>query len=120
MILHEKDVRRRLSISEPDNFIYIVILAAFIERMIMFFFLGSGATNDSDDIAYIRSGIEFARTGTITVWSSYPTASIMPGMPVVTGIFARIFGAGAHDIYIYRFCAYLLDIIRLRDGLCVL
>lgn len=99
MILHEKDVRRRLSISEPDNFIYIVILAAFIERMIMFFFLGSGATNNSDDIAYIRSGIEFARTGTITVWSSYPTASIMPGMPVVTGIFARIFGA--QDIYIY-------------------
>lgn len=68
---------------DPDFLIKIIVFAAFIERIIMFFYLGSGAINNSDDIAYIQSGIEFARTGTITIWSIYPTAIIMPGMPVL-------------------------------------
>lgn len=80
---------------EPDNFIFIVVLFAFIERAAMFFYLGSGTASNSDDAAYIQSGIVFAKTGVISVWSEYPTAKIMPGMPVLCGVFSLIFGEGA-------------------------
>ncbi len=98
----------RFSLRNPDNFIFVIILFALIERIIMFFFLGSGATNDSDDVAYIKSGIEFAKTGTITIWSTYPTATIMPGMPFVTGLFSKIFGEGEAYINSVRICWILM------------
>ena len=96
------------SLRNPDNFIFAIIFTALIERIIMFFFIGSGATNDSDDVAYIKSGIEFAKTGTITIWSTYPTATIMPGMPVITGLFSKIFGEGDAYINSVRICWILM------------
>lgn len=89
---------------DPDFWIKIVVFAAFVERIILFFHLGSGATNNSDDVAYIQSGIEFAKSGTITVWSSYPTAKIMPAMPFLTGILSMLFGEGALYIDAIRIC----------------
>lgn len=94
----------RFDLRNADDFIFIVIALAFIERIIMFFWLGSGALNDSDDVGYVQSGIEFARTGTISMWSSYPTALIMPAMPVVTGIFSMIFGEGNMYVDAVRIC----------------
>ena len=70
----------------------------------MFFCLGSGALNDSDDIGYVSSGIVFAKTGVISIWTSNPTAMIMPGMPVLTGLFSRIFGEGNLYIDAVRCC----------------
>ena len=95
---HEICRKYRFCLKNPDDFILIVVLATFIERIIMFLYLGSGAINDSDDIGYIQSGIEFARTGTITMWSSTPTAMVMPGMPFLTGIISKCFGEG--NLYI--------------------
>ncbi|MBQ3210205.1 MAG: hypothetical protein IJB09_01750 [Oscillospiraceae bacterium] len=60
----------------------------------MFFYMGSGTLSHSDDVAYLQSGIVFANTGLISVWSDRPTATIMPGMPVLTGIMYSIFGEG--------------------------
>ncbi len=92
---------------DTDFLIKIIILIAFIERIIMFFHLGSRAVNDSDDVAYIQSGIEFAKSGTISVWSSYPTAKIMPAMPFLTGILCMLFGEGALYIDSIRICSIL-------------
>ncbi|MGI5976233.1 MAG: ArnT family glycosyltransferase [Candidatus Limivicinus sp.] len=90
-----KPRRSRLSfLAQPDGFIFVVVFLAFLVRIAMFFYLGSGATCDSDDVAYIESGIVFAKTGVVSVWTPYPTAKIMPGMPVVCGILSLIFGQG--------------------------
>ncbi|MDO4982361.1 MAG: glycosyltransferase family 39 protein [Eubacteriales bacterium] len=98
-------------IHDPDHVIFLVIAAAFVERLIMFFWLGSGALNDSDDVGYVQCGIEFARSGTISMWSAYPTALIMPAMPVVTGIFSMIFGEGNAYIDAVRICWIILGCI---------
>lgn len=79
---------------ESDKFIWIIVLLALIERIIMFFYIGSGELHNSDDVAYVQSGIVFAQTGVISVWSSLPTAKIMPAMPVVTGLLSMLFGEG--------------------------
>lgn len=80
---------------DPDKVILLVVLLALIERVVMFFIIGAGVVGDSDDVAYIQSGIVFANTGVISVWSDYPPAKIMPGMPVLCGIFSLIFGEGS-------------------------
>lgn len=77
-----------------EKSIWLLLLLAFAARMAMFFYMGSGRLSHSDDVAYLQSGIVFAQTGVISVWSSYPTASVMPGMAVVTGIMSKLFGEG--------------------------
>lgn len=79
---------------ESDRAIWLIILLALAERIIMFFYIGSGELHNSDDVAYVQSGIVFAQTGVISVWSPLPTAKIMPAMPVVAGILSMIFGEG--------------------------
>lgn len=74
----------------------------------MFFIIGSGVLSNSDDVAYVQSGIVFANTGVISVWSDYPTAKIMPGMPVLCGLFSFIFGEGIAYINAMRFFMILL------------
>ncbi len=74
----------------------------------MFFIIGSGVLNNSDDVAYVQSGIVFANTGVISVWSDYPTAKIMPGMPVLCGLFSFFFGEGAAYINATRSFMILL------------
>jgi len=81
-----------------EKAIWLLVVTAFAARMAMFFYMGSGTLSHSDDVAYLQSGIVFARTGVISVWSSYPTASVMPGMAVVTGLLSSIFGEG--DAYL--------------------
>ena len=86
------------------SIIFFIVFLAFAEKLILFFYLGRGALNESDDVAYVQSGINFARTGTVSVWSVYPSAAIMPGMPVVAGIFCRLFGEGSAYIDAVRLC----------------
>ena len=90
--------------SDPDRVIILLVALALIERIVMFFHIGAGVVGDSDDVAYIRSGIVFANTGVLSVWSDYPTAKIMPGMPVLCGIFSLIFGEGEAYINALRCC----------------
>ena len=94
----------RRFLSDPDHVIVLLIILALIERIVMFFHIGAGVVGDSDDVAYIRSGIVFANTGVLSVWSDYPTAKIMPGMPVLCGVFSLIFGDGAAYINALRCC----------------
>lgn len=73
----------------------ILILALILaERAYILHLEGPMFSLESDDVDYIKSGIQFAKTGMITMHNSYPTAMILPGMPVILGLLSRIFGEG--------------------------
>ena len=48
----------------------------------------------SDDEAYVKAGLYFAETGVISMWGPFPSAMIMPAMPVIIGFFSLVFGEG--------------------------
>lgn len=73
-------------------FIIMALLLAI--RLIALHSLGFNYSLGSDDMSYVKSGIYFAETGTITMHDTYPSAQIMPGMTVLIGILARIAGQG--------------------------
>jgi len=72
----------------------IVLLLLFLERLLALHQLGVTYTLWSDDASYIKSGIHFMHTGMITMHDDWPSAQIMPGMTVLIGLFARLFGTG--------------------------
>lgn len=72
----------------------IVLFLLLVLRLMTLYSLGFTYSLESDDAAYIESGIQFARTGTITMHDDYPSAQIMPGMTVLIGIFVLLFGEG--------------------------
>lgn len=76
-----------------NKIICIVIVIAFILRIIAMLQLGVGYTLESDDLSYVISGIEFKNTHTITMHESI-SAQIMPGMPILIGFVSTIFGEG--------------------------
>lgn len=73
--------------------IIITILALFIIRVIALKQLGIMHSLNSDDLSYVTSGIEFKKTGMITMHGVI-SAQIMPGMPVLIGAISAIFGDG--------------------------
>ncbi len=77
-----------------DYALCVLLALILAERIWVFFELGAQYMSNSDDMAYVESGIRFAKTGIISMWSQYPTAMIMPGMPVLMGCFSLIFGEG--------------------------
>ena len=89
-----KEKNKFIRFLESDRAIWLIVLLALAERIIMFFYIGSGELHNSDDVAYVQSGIVFAQTGVISVWNPMPTAKIMPAMPVVTGLLSMLFGEG--------------------------
>jgi len=89
-----KKQRGFMALVNSEKAIWILVALALLERIIMFFYIGSGELHNSDDVAYVQSGIVFAQTGVISVWNPMPTAKIMPAMPVVTGLLSMIFGEG--------------------------
>lgn len=80
------------SLRNPDRFLFVLLGIALLERIFMFFLIGPEVISNSDDVAYLAGGLFFADTGMITVWDEMPTALIMPGMPIVTGLMALVFG----------------------------
>lgn len=73
--------------------IAILVLVAFVLRLWMIDYLGIGYNLASDDMSYIKSGITFYETGSITMHGVL-SAQIMPGMPVLIAIFVHFFGSG--------------------------
>lgn len=69
--------------------------------------LGPEYTLNSDDLSYIKSGIRFAQTGTITMHTEYPSAQIMPGMTVLIAAVYRLVGDGA-ALWIVLKCLWAL------------
>ena len=75
------------------KWILLIVLALFLERFYAGYTLGITYNLNSDDMSYIKSGIEFANTGTITMHGIL-SAQIMPGMPVLLGVLSFLFGEG--------------------------
>lgn len=72
----------------------LILLLLLAERLWALRALGVSYTLWSDDLSYVNSGIYWMQTGTITMHDAYPSAQIMPGMPVLIGLFAFLFGSG--------------------------
>ena len=78
----------------PEKLIWLLLFLLLAERLALFRQFGVGYLSYSDDHAYLAAGLHFARTGTISMWGDYPSAMIMPGMPVLIGAFSLVFGEG--------------------------
>ena len=76
-----------------EKWILIVMFLLFVERFIVLRQFGVMYNLGSDDLSYVKSGITFIKTGTITMHGVL-SAQIMPGMPVFIGIISLIFGEG--------------------------
>ena len=72
----------------------IVLALLLLEHFAGMFELRFNYNLGSDDLSYVNAGILFAKTGTISCHDNVPSAQIMPGMPVLLGIFTLIFGEG--------------------------
>ena len=79
---------------QPDRLIFLLLLLLLIERLLLFVQLGPDYLSYSDDEAYVKAGLYFAETGVISMWGPFPSAMIMPAMPVVIGLFSFLFGSG--------------------------
>lgn len=74
--------------------ILLLMLLLFAERLMVLAQTGIRSGVNSDDVSYINSGINFIKTGVISMHDSYPSAQIMPGMTVFIGLMSLIFGEG--------------------------
>ena len=71
----------------------IIVWLLFFERLWMLSRLGAAYSLKSDDISYIKAGITMYRTATLTMHGVI-SAQIMPGLPLIIALFAKIFGTG--------------------------
>ena len=81
-------------ILHQDKLIWELLVVLLAERLLLFRQLGADYLSYSDDEAYIKAGLYFAKTGTISMWGPYPSAMIMPAMPVMIGLVSLLFGDG--------------------------
>jgi len=77
-----------------DNWpICTILLVSLIMHIFAFVELGYDYNLNSDDVSYIKSGIVFYQTGTITMHGVL-SAQIMPGMTFLIALFCVFFGTG--------------------------
>lgn len=82
------------SFLKSNKWILIVMCLLFAERIAVMLSLGVDYNLGSDDMGYFNSGIVFADTGTVSIYTPYPSAMVMPGMAVLLGFLSAIFGEG--------------------------
>lgn len=71
----------------------IILIIALVLRLLIMNELGVEYNMKSDDLQYVKSGITFLETGTITMHGVL-SAQIMPGMTFIIAFLALIFGKG--------------------------
>lgn len=89
-----KTLERRCPWLRGDRILWVLLALLLAERLLVLLQLGPYYTLESDDRSYINSGIYFANTGTVTMHESWPSAQIMPGMPILIGVVSFLFGEG--------------------------
>ena len=85
---------RETRVLTPNKLLWLLLILLFAERLLVFVQLGPDYLSYSDDEAYVKAGLYFAKTGTVSMWGPFPSAMIMPAMPVVIGLFSFVFGEG--------------------------
>lgn len=89
-------IKSRNKITEfikENKIVLLIMILLFLIRALAMVDLGVKYSLNSDDLSYVVSGIEFQKTGTITMHGVI-SAQIMPGMTILIGILAFIFGDG--------------------------
>ena len=82
-------------IFSSDKIIWIIISLLFIINVGYMIYVGPGYTTYSDDMAYVNSGLTLKNLGIISIHEDmYPSAQIMPGMPVLIAVVSMLFGEG--------------------------
>lgn len=86
--------RRVLDFCRRDGLVWV--LAALLLAFNIGYMLKAGIyySLESDDLGYINSGIVFKNEGIFSIHNEYRSAQIMPGMPVILGGLAALFGEG--------------------------
>lgn len=75
-----------------------IVWLLFFERLWMLSHLGPTYGLKSDDLSYMKAGITMYRTATLTM-HGVVSAQIMPGLPLIIALFAKIFGTG-HGLWL--------------------
>ena len=73
--------------------IILILFISFVLHILAFIELGFKYTLSSDDLSYVRSGIEFVKTGRITMHGVL-SAQIMPGLTFIIAIVIIFCGTG--------------------------
>lgn len=89
----KKIINKIIEIIKENWPIILLLLASVILHILAINELGFNYTINSDDASYIESGIQFIKTGKITMHGVI-SAQIMPGMTFLIGLFVIIFGTG--------------------------
>lgn len=89
------------------KWILFIVCALFLERLYAGYTLGITYNLGSDDLSYVNSGIEFAKTGRITMHGVL-SAQIMPGMPVLLGAITFLFGEGRAMWFVMKILWWLM------------
>lgn len=79
---------------KENKILYLLIFVTVALNLLVFIQKGPRYNLYSDDIGYVNSGIEFLKSGRISIHSYDKTAQIMPGMPILIAFFALFFGKG--------------------------
>ncbi len=72
----------------------LALLVVFALHMWALRTLGVHHGLQNDDLSYLESGLTFAKTGVVSMHSTYPSAQIMPGMTYLIAFASLIFGDG--------------------------
>ena len=78
--------RKEKKLKKSQYLLCILLLFLLIERLALFVQFGPDYLSYSDDEAYVKAGLYFAETGIISMWGPYPSAMIMPAMPILIGL----------------------------------
>lgn len=106
--MKDKNPCGRSAALDPDKLIWLLLLLLLAERVLVFFELGPTYVSGADDVNYVPSGIQFAKSGMISYGAPVPSALIMPGMPVLLGLLSLLFGEGWGLWAAARFCWMLI------------
>lgn len=90
--------RRRGNFFRNHWVMLVIVWLLFFERLWMLSHLGTGYGLKSDDLSYMKAGITLQRTATLTMHGVI-SAQIMPGLPLLIALFAKIFGTG-HGLWL--------------------
>ena len=104
-------ISERTGKEQANKRLILLLLILLLERLLLFVQFGPDYLSYSDDEAYVKAGLYFAQTGTISMWGPFPSAMIMPAMPVVIGLFSFVFGEGVELLVAVKILWILMGVM---------